>query len=52
MKEHIKLILLYSLSAIVVAVVIIFMFTLWKMVMYRDCINHTSNIYYCEAKWL
>lgn len=46
-----KDILTYILAAIVTAIIIIYMWTLWQMVMYKDCINHTSNIYYCEAKW-
>ena len=52
MKNIIKELSLYILFAILTAIVIIFIFILFKMVMYKDCVDHSNNIYYCEAKWL
>ena len=51
-NKFLEELILYVLFAIVTAIVIIFIFMLFKMVMYNNCVNHSNNIYYCEAKWL
>lgn len=51
MKNIIKELSLYILFAVLSAIVIIFIFIVFRMVMYKDCIRH-GKISVCEEKWL